>query len=161
MNEQGHWVTIQGRKVFLTDDPVEKRDKEIAEREQAIKELNDATFFDTEDPFAPGKHNINTEGGNLRYSIKTEREKPYIWVHGIAVDEDKRNKGIGSVLLSELLKVSDKTGFPIELFATPIRNNKMTDEELIEWYLKRGFQHTTGIGNALIYIPTRNRKKSK
>lgn len=99
----------------------------------------------------PGKHNLDVPGGNLRYSIMTEQDTPYIWVHGIVVDKEQRNRGIGTNLLSKVIHLSDSSGYPIELFATPIKDSDMTDEELIDWYISRGFQHGGGVGNNLIY----------
>lgn len=111
----------------------------------ADSELNDL--------LSPGKHNLDVPGDNLRYSIKTEQDNPYIWVHGIVVDKDQRNLGIGTDLLSKVIHLSDISGYPIELFAVPIRDSEMTDEELIDWYINRGFQYAGGIGNHLMYYP--------
>ena len=36
---QGHWVTTNGRHIFISDDPTEKQEKEITEQEKRTKEL--------------------------------------------------------------------------------------------------------------------------
>ena len=33
--EQGHWITYQGRKIFISDDPIEKQYREIREQENS------------------------------------------------------------------------------------------------------------------------------
>lgn len=39
VTDNGHWITKNGRKIFISDDPVEKRDREIAEQEKTTKQL--------------------------------------------------------------------------------------------------------------------------
>lgn len=40
-SEQGHWITKEGRKIFISDDPIEKQYREIAEQERQYVKLNE------------------------------------------------------------------------------------------------------------------------
>ena len=96
------------------------------------------------------RHDIETSGGRARYSIqKIGADKQIIYVHGIEVEKSKRNKGIGKSLLHRLQKLSDDNGIDIVLEAVPIRDSSMTEEQLINWYKKQGFQQK--FGNELHY----------
>lgn len=101
-----------------------------------------------------GKHDINTSGGTLRYEVEAYGGSPTsIFIHGIVVDADKRGTGIGTKLLDKVLKLSDKSGLTVELFAIPIKDTTMTHAELIAWYKKRGFTQATG--GVMQYKPKR------
>lgn len=96
------------------------------------------------------KHKISVDGGHLVYLIINNK----IILQHIEVDSDKRGSGVGTELLDKIKKISDDSGMPIKLFAMPIKDNEMSQEDLIDWYEDRGFEYKgEGMRNELIYLP--------
>lgn len=68
-NENGHWITYQGRKIFISDDPTEKQYREIAEQESNYLYSNLIHFPD-------------------KKRLKTSQLKRGMWVYEIGSDDD-------------------------------------------------------------------------
>ena len=105
-----------------------------------------------------GKHDINYKGGLVRYSVHydSSTQQPYeIYIHVIEVPAEKRNQNIGTDLLNKVKNIADKNNLPITLMAVPIKNSQMTEEQLQQWYQKRGFSKE--YGSEMNYIPKKNK----
>lgn len=133
MDDDG-WVTINGTHVYIENGYIAKGPKALKE----YKSSNNSS---------PGKHEIKVKGGKLRYTVEPDA----IYIHGIEVDSGERKQGIGTKLLNKVIDISDSSKKPIELFAVPIRGSDMTEDQLIDWYEKRGFKQF--MGTEMKYVP--------
>lgn len=65
--------------------------------------------------------------------------------------------GTGTKILTELFAVSDRVGLCVSVYALPHHEKglrkAMTDEELIGWYCRRGFEKTS-VKRRLVRPPT-------
>lgn len=63
----------------------------------------------------------------------------------IWVEKRYRGRGIGDKMLKRMLKAADKAGvelfiYPLPFDAKPTQDSGMTKKQLLEWYLRRGFE---------------------
>mgnify|MGYP003331814287 CR=1 FL=1 len=65
--------------------------------------------------------------------------------------------GTGTKILTQLFAIADRAGLPISLYALPCYGKglrkAMTDDELIGWYRRRGFEKTS-VKRRLVRPPT-------
>ena len=78
-SEQGHWITYQGRKIFISDDPIEKQYREISEQENRYIYAGDNA------PKTSYKATYDTEPDT--YPGKSEKSKKYIAEVSKVIDE--------------------------------------------------------------------------
>jgi len=102
-------------------------------------------------------HSIYAKGGSLTYTVVDYGSK-FVFVEDIEVDKNIRGQGVGTLLLNKIKDMADENELDIKLTAVPIHGNRMTTEELIEWYKKRGFEQLTNKKkDLLIYKAKRKR----
>ena len=89
-----------------------------------------------------GRHNISIKGGSIAYSVDSDS----IYIDNIAVDENARQRGIGTALLNKIKTMSNNIGKQIELFASPTEGD-MSTKQLVDWYKRNGFQVTQNYGS--------------
>lgn len=75
-------------------------------------------------------------------------------IPAIYVPAKHRKRGIGTILLKEIINFIQKEDpvLPIYLTAMPMLDCQMTLEQLIEWYQKHGFTPITGDKKAKIMV---------
>lgn len=106
-------------------------------------------------PSSVGRHVVSNDGGSVIYSVDSDS----IYIDNVVVDENNRQRGIGTTLLNRVKSMSNSTGKPIELFASPTEGD-MSTRQLVDWYKKNGFEITQNYGSMgarMKYTPRRRR----
>ena len=100
-----------------------------------------------------GRHNISVNGGSVTYSVNSDS----IYIDNIIVNDGTRQRGVGTSLLNRVKNVSNNTGKPVELFASPTEGD-MSTRQLVNWYRRNGFiitQSYGSLGARMTYNPRR------
>lgn len=95
-------------------------------------------------------HYLKSPDGYLAYSVMENPD--FIFVEDLEVVKDSRGQGIGTELLNRIKRLGDQYDLPVKLFAYPEIGTR-TQDELIDWYLSRGFEPEDIRRDLLIYNP--------
>ena len=95
-------------------------------------------------------HYLKSPDGYLAYSVMENPD--FIFVEDLEVVKDSRGQGIGTELLNRIKRLGDQYNLPVKLFAYPEIGTK-TQDELIDWYLSRGFEPEDIRRDLLVYTP--------
>lgn len=137
--EKGHWVIVNGRHFFMTDDSVEKRDQEIAEQEKVTKQLT-AEKQPYDIPMTLGEHKLRDrdETGTTVNSITyTVNKDGSVYINYVYVHPKQRQQGVGTKMMNALLSEIDQNGRDVTLLADP--ESGIPIDKIVSWYKKLGF----------------------
>jgi len=94
----------------------------------------------------------------LRLENCNDEHGEYIYLVCIKIKKSQKEKGYGTAVLSELIKLADQHNVRIILFPTNIFGADL--KRLIAFYIKHGFiLSNDDKNNKMIYLPKKNKKK--
>lgn len=88
---------------------------------------------------------------DLKLEYNTDYRKPHIYLSLIRIKRLYRRQGVGSMVMSDLLRFADYHQIEIWLYATNIYGSDL--ERLYSFYLKQGFQMTNKKDGRFKYKP--------
>jgi GNAT superfamily N-acetyltransferase len=94
---------------------------------------------------------------SLTLEYNTDQAIPYIYLGLIKIKPSQQNKGYGSSVLSDIIKLADREQLEVRLYATNIYGAEL--KRLYGFYRKHGFVliHNNKDGN-FIYRPTKKQR---
>jgi ribosomal protein S18 acetylase RimI-like enzyme len=94
---------------------------------------------------------------SLTLEYNTDQAEPYIYLGLIKIKPSQQNKGWGSSVMSDILKLADREQLEVRLYATNIYGAEL--RRLFAFYRKHGFVliHNNKDGN-FIYRPKKRQR---
>lgn len=86
-------------------------------------------------------------GCTATIEFNSEQITPYIWIERLETLIDFRSQGSATQVLEDIFKLADKFNVTVRLEAVPTGQERMTMNQLVNWYSKRGFSVTKSLGN--------------
>lgn len=92
---------------------------------------------------------IDREGGCVSYLDMSIEDDSTVWLGNLSTDGDDQNctrKGYARDLLSKVVKIADKNGITLELQSSSADLNRISDDDLMKFYVSMGFTIVEDLG---------------
>jgi GNAT superfamily N-acetyltransferase len=119
-------------------------------------ELNQDELDKTSSYLKKVKYKNVLQNLKLEYQQDEPDSEPYIYLVLIRIKKSQQHRGYGSKVLSEVIKIADKHGVNIILFATNIFGADL--KRLYTFYRKHGFVLKDNVLNKFVYKPKNKTK---